>query len=117
MGKCSISESPESLESMARSIYDRAYQFMREESSKHKNEIVMILEAWWEFEKRHASNVATQNKDIYKNRLDELNRKMPRKVKRKRTLYSVDGEEVGIEEYLDFIFPDEELTTPGLKLL
>lgn len=110
-------ELPETRKLMARSVYDRAYQFMREETSKYKKEIVMILEAWWEFERRQASSIYPESEEKYNHQLEELSKKMPRKIKRKKTLYSADGDEVGHEEYWDFIFPEEEMIAPGLKLL
>merc|ERR1711971_1251360 len=112
-----IDELPETLESITRSVYDRAYKFMREEMPKHKKEIIMILEAWWEFEKSHASDSGIENKEKYAHRLEEINKKMPRKVKRKKNLYSVEGGKIGTEEFWDLILPEEEFSNPGLKLL
>ena len=42
---------------------------------------------------------------------------MPRQVKRRRALRDGAGEEVGIEEYYDYIFPEEAGAAPNLKLL
>lgn len=37
----------------------------------------------------------------------EVEGKMPRRVKRKRAVLAENGEEVGQEEYLDYLFPEE----------
>merc|ERR1711871_365882 len=90
---------------------------MKEDSSTYKKEIFMILEAWWDFEKKQENNSCAKSKENSTKRLQELSKKMPRKVKRKRKLFSGDGQEVGTEEYWDVIFPEKCLTKPGLKLL
>ena len=38
-------------------------------------------------------------------------------MKRRRELFNEDGSSAGWEEYYDYIFPDEEVTAPHLKLL
>ena len=43
--------------------------------------------------------------------------KMPRQVKRKRRVITEDGLDAGMEEYIDYIFPDEGGAAPNLKLL
>ena len=42
---------------------------------------------------------------------------MPKRIKRKRPLLSQDGEETGMEEYYDYVFPEEASAAPNLKLL
>jgi crooked neck len=42
---------------------------------------------------------------------------MPKRIKRKRPLTADDGSEVGMEEYYDYVFPDEAAAAPNLKLL
>ena len=43
--------------------------------------------------------------------------KMPKQVKRKRRVVTEDGMDAGMEEYIDFIYPDEGAPAPNLKLL
>ena len=43
--------------------------------------------------------------------------KMPKQVKRKRRVITEDGMDAGMEEYIDFIYPDEGAPAPNLKLL
>ena len=42
---------------------------------------------------------------------------MPKRVKRRRKIVTDDGEETGWEEYLDFLFPEDEAARPNPKLL
>lgn len=42
---------------------------------------------------------------------------MPRKVKKRRKAVTEDGTDAGWEEYYDYIFPDDEVAAPSLKLL
>ena len=65
----------------------------------------MLLEAWRAHEAETGGDVA------------EVEKKMPRRVKRKRPLYTEDGAPAGQEEYYDYIFPDEKSAAPTLKLL
>lgn len=73
----------------------------------------MILEAWWSFER----SCTTETIEKTYQRAEDLAKKMPRKVKRKRILYSGLGKEIGLEEYWDYVFPEEESATTGIKLL
>ena len=46
-----------------------------------------------------------------------VEKKMPKKVKRKRPILTDEGLEAGFEEYYDYIFPEEGGHAPNLKLL
>lgn len=46
-----------------------------------------------------------------------VEQKMPKKVKRKRPIFTEDGLEAGMEEYYDYLFPEEGGSAPNLKLL
>ena len=65
-----------------------------------------MLEAWIEFEKESGTTESLQN----------IIKMMPKRVKKRRKLYSDSGEEVGYDEYYDYIFPDEEDQKPALSL-
>ena len=67
----------------------------------------MVLEAWLALERAHGTSEAAEG----------VQAKMPRQVKRRRALRDGAGEEVGIEEYYDYIFPEEAGAAPNLKLL
>lgn len=46
-----------------------------------------------------------------------VERKMPKRIKRKRKIETEDGVDAGMEEYFDYIFPEEAGAAPNLKLL
>ena len=68
----------------------------------------MLLEAWRAFE-AHASTGAAG--------AEAVERRMPKRIKRKRPIVTEDGSDAGMEEYFDYIFPDEAGAAPNLKLL
>ncbi|KAK6619687.1 hypothetical protein RUM43_012444 [Polyplax serrata] len=90
---------------LARCIYDRANQALR--SANQKEERVLLLEAWREFETKYGDEI-TQ---------DKLLDKMPKRVKKRQRVLAADGSEEGWEEFFDYIFPEDETAKPNLKLL
>lgn len=42
---------------------------------------------------------------------------MPKRIKRKRPITSEQGGQLGMEEYYDYVFPEEAGAAPNLKLL
>ena len=89
----------------ARHVYEDANKKLRQ--GQEKEERLMLLEAWKEFEKEEG---------------DEKSRKavedlMPRRVKKRRKIQSEDGIDQGWEEFFDYIFPEDEAAKPNLKLL
>ncbi|CAI7747672.1 unnamed protein product [Closterium sp. NIES-53] len=91
----------------AREVYERAFEHMRTNAADQKEERVMLLEAWREMER-----AAGVNGDP-----GLVEKKMPRRVKRKRPITTEDGTPAGFEEYYDYIFPDEVANQPNLKIL
>ncbi|CAI5988854.1 unnamed protein product [Closterium sp. NIES-64] len=91
----------------AREVYERAFEHMRTNAADQKEERVMLLEAWREMER-----AAGVNGDP-----GLVEKKMPRRVKRKRPITTEDGTPAGFEEYYDYIFPDEAANQPNLKIL
>ncbi|XP_029196374.1 crooked neck-like protein 1 [Acropora millepora] len=89
----------------ARSVYQRADKALR--NAEEKEERVMLLEAWKEFESEHGDET-TQEK---------IKKKMPRRVKKRRKIQTDDGSDAGWEEFYDYIFPDDEANMPNFKLL
>ena len=109
------SESRVEREARARAVYDRAFKALRELQSDAKEEAVMLLEAWRDFEKQ-TTTAAAGAENVY--RVSEVEAKMPRRVKRKRPIELEDGTRTGgLEEYYDYIFPDEAAAAPNLKIL
>eukprot|EP01025_Chloroclados_australasicus_P053227 TRINITY_DN6247_c0_g1_i1.p1 TRINITY_DN6247_c0_g1~~TRINITY_DN6247_c0_g1_i1.p1 ORF type:complete len:429 (+),score=91.06 TRINITY_DN6247_c0_g1_i1:147-1433(+) len=103
-------------ESSVRKVYERAFEFMRrpEQQEEIKEAIAMLLEAWKEFEQ----NVkGVQNEQERQQLIESVEKKMPRRVKRRRPVLAEDGTELGLEEYFDYIMPEEEGVQPVMKIL
>ena len=100
-------ESRSAREARARAVYEKGFKALRELQPDAKEEALMLLEAWREFEKGAAVSQVT-----------EVEGKMPRRVKRKRLIELEDGSRPGgMEEFYDYIFPDEAAAAPNLKIL
>ncbi|PSN43330.1 Protein crooked neck, partial [Blattella germanica] len=95
---------------LARRVYERANQSLR--GANEKEERVLLLEAWRDFESQHGDEESVKN----------VMQKMPRRVKKRQRVQADDGvslyiSEEGWEEFFDYIFPEDEATKPNLKLL
>ena len=99
-------ESSANRERRARDVYERALLSLKETQPDAKEERVMLLEAWRAFEAGAADGDAAR-----------VEKKMPRRVKRKRAIFADDGAPAGQEEYYDYIFPEEQGAAPNLKIL
>lgn len=80
----------------ARTVLQRAYDHLKAE--KANEERVVLLDAWCVLEKEKGSIESLQS----------VESKLPRRIKRKRTISGTDG---GWEEYFDYQFPDDENAT------
>lgn len=100
----SSTESEESVTN-ARSVYDRADKALK--NSDSSEERAMLLESWKDFEKAHGDEASQR----------AIQKKLPRRVKKKRKVYLDDGSDAGWEEYWDYVFPDDSAAAPNLKLL
>ncbi|OQR97253.1 pre-mRNA-splicing factor, Crooked neck-like protein [Achlya hypogyna] len=89
----------------ARDVYQRAYNVLKEEDKTEER--VALLEAWLEMEEGLGDTARTQ----------AVRKKMPRRVQKQRMAYAEDGSELGLEEYTDYLFPDDEKAQSNLKLL
>ena len=49
--------------------------------------------------------------------LKAIEARVPKRVKRHRPIVLVDGTEAGVEEFYDYVFPEDEKAQPNLKLL
>lgn len=90
-----------------RAVFERAFDYFRTSAAELKEERAMLLEEWL-------------NKEVSFGDLGDVTlvqKKAPRKVKRKRPLPTEDGSTIAYEEYIDYIFPDEVALAPNLKIL
>ncbi|XP_023230969.1 crooked neck-like protein 1 [Centruroides sculpturatus] len=89
----------------ARHIYERANKELR--LSNEKEGRLMLLEAWRDFENEHGDDESREN----------IQKQIPKKVKKRRKIQTEDGSDAGWEEYFDYIFPTDEAAQPHLRLL
>eukprot|EP00029_Vermamoeba_vermiformis_P008695 TRINITY_DN4141_c0_g1_i1.p1 TRINITY_DN4141_c0_g1~~TRINITY_DN4141_c0_g1_i1.p1 ORF type:complete len:674 (+),score=177.55 TRINITY_DN4141_c0_g1_i1:181-2202(+) len=89
----------------AREVFKQAFVALK--NVDNKEERVLIFDAWREFEEQ-AGDETTR---------EEVNKNMPRRVKKQRKVTTEAGQDAGLEEYYDYIFPDEEEVKPKLKIL
>lgn len=90
---------------LARRVYERANDTLRQLGDKESR--VLLLEAWRDFERESGD----------KDSLEKVMDKMPRRVKKRQKIVSETGVEEGWEEVFDYIFPEDEMARPNLKLL
>ncbi|KAK5879646.1 hypothetical protein CesoFtcFv8_022743 [Champsocephalus esox] len=89
----------------SRQIFEEANKGMR--SCEEKEERLMLLESWSDFEKDFGSDSS----------MERVQKLLPEKVKKRRKLTAEDGSDAGWEEYYDYIFPEDAANQPNLKLL
>lgn len=83
----------------ARDVYSRAYDYFKQ--AELKDERYMLLEAWKSFEVSLGSGNSKH--------IANVNKRMPRKLNKKRMTYAEDGvTELGFEEFVDYVFPDDD---------
>ncbi|GLJ15384.1 hypothetical protein SUGI_0252520 [Cryptomeria japonica] len=90
-----------------RGIFERAFDYMRTTVPEQKEERSMLLEEWLNMESSFGSL----------GDVSLVQKKLHRKVKRKRAIMAADDTPTGYEEYHDYIFPDESAMAPNLKIL
>ncbi|KAK2073645.1 hypothetical protein P8C59_007912 [Phyllachora maydis] len=88
----------EASKARARKIFERAHQSMKDRELS--SERASILNAWLAFEKTHGSA----------DDMEKIEKQMPRRTKKKRKL-----DDGSFEEYLDYIFPDDDQTSKKLS--
>ena len=49
--------------------------------------------------------------------VEAVERKMPKRLKRKRRIQTDEGLDAGMEEYYDYVFPEEAGAAPNLKFM
>lgn len=92
----------------ARDVFERALRYMKEQGGEElKEDRVLCMETWLEMEKKGGDAKMIQ----------KVCDMLPRKVTKQRMVYSQEGTELGLEEYNDYIFPDDEQAQSHLKLL
>lgn len=75
------------------SVYERAFNNLRDTQPEAKEEAVMLLEAWRRFEEQSQA-AGTEQKN---SAVQAVERRMPKRIKRKRALENEDGLSGGME--------------------
>lgn len=89
----------------ARAVFLKADEYFKSEGLKEER--LMLLEAWRDFEKNFGDS----------EKLKEVTAKLPKRIRKKRQVRAEDGSDAGWEEYYDYIYPDEENQGSNLKIL
>lgn len=103
----------------ARAVFERGFKSIRQDSPDEKEDAVMVLEAWRNFERQVLDALKEAGEaEPPTDALAKVDGMMPRRIKRKRRM----ADEEGYEEYFDYTFPDEaggesSNAAAGLKLL
>uniref|UniRef100_A0A7S0DS41 Suppressor of forked domain-containing protein n=1 Tax=Amorphochlora amoebiformis TaxID=1561963 RepID=A0A7S0DS41_9EUKA len=91
----------------ARKVFEDADAYFKSNEEAGKEERVMLVESWLDFETNYGSNKSVKI----------VRDKLPRRVKNKRLVKGEDGSDAYWEEYYDYIFPDEDKKQNTFKLL
>lgn len=91
----------------ARDVFTKADKHFKQLGDDHKEERVMLLEAWRDFERQWGNQETNK----------AIKDKLPRRIKKKRKILDDAGNEAGWEEFYDYIFPDSDGKAPALKIL
>jgi len=90
----------------ARRVFQEANAALSIESSKEDR--IALLMRWEEFEKKNGSAET----------LKAVQDQQPKQVKKRRKVVDESGNDIGgWEEYVDYIFPEDEQSQPAIKLL
>ena len=89
----------------AAAVYREGEDYFRDISGKEER--AMLLESWQQMEEATGDEA----------RVEEVKKRMPTRIKKKRPLEADDGTPMGWEEYYDYIFPEEQAKAPSLKIL
>lgn len=89
----------------ARQVFGRADEALKQ--AEAKDDRAALLSAWEAVEAEHGDDESRA----------AIAKRMPQKIKRRRKVLDGAGNEVGWEEYVDFMFPDTAARQSNLKLL
>ncbi|EFA85133.1 HAT repeat-containing protein [Heterostelium album PN500] len=91
--------------------YDLSRQIFAEANKElvnsDKEERILLLKQWKYFEQKHGTQ----------EQLESVVKKEPKTVIKRKIIKAPDGSDAGLEEYYDYIFPEEQTAQPNLKLL
>lgn len=116
----------------ARKVYERGVGAFKD--AQQNEQRAMLFEYWLKTEKQNWRNVSEQLEQAKSGEIDEevegvellvedaeewvekVKKRQPQKVKKQRRLADIDGQP-DYEEYIDYVFPDDEENKKPLKIL
>eukprot|EP01132_Coremiostelium_polycephalum_P004537 gene4537-5653_t len=87
----------------AREVYNEAHKALTQSENEER---LLLLENWKQFETQYGT----------KDQLDQVVKKIPKRIIKRKIIKLPDGTDGGMEEYYDYIFPEQN-TQPNLKFL
>ncbi|KYQ90840.1 HAT repeat-containing protein [Tieghemostelium lacteum] len=87
-----------------RSIYMEAHKALQQSD---KEERLLLLESWKQFEDTHGT----------KEQQELVSKRIPKRIVKRKIIKLPDGSDGPTEEYYEYIFPEEQASNPGLKLM
>lgn len=90
----------------AHRVFERASQFFGASPTERREERVMLLESWRDFERQLGTPESWK----------AVVKMIPDQVVKRRPIFTEDGLEAGHEDYVDYVYPGE-VQDRGLKLL
>lgn len=100
-----INENDKSNIEKSRAIYKRAYNELKDAQNNEAR--VVVIDAWKDFEETNGDDKS----------IKEVNALVPKQIRKRRKVQAEDGSDAGWEEYIDYVFPDDEVAQPSLRLL
>lgn len=86
----------------ARALFEEGYSTLKQRGLKEERRLLLIN--WLAFEEEHYSDVDGSVNDIR----DALTKRMPQQVKKRRKINETDPNDQTMEEYFDYVFPEDE---------
>ncbi len=109
----SYAELVSSVGVLARDVYKRGHRYLKEKmlgggkNSTGRADVALLLDSWLSWEKEHGDDES----------LAHVTKLVPNRVKRKRPILDSQGNESGWEEYVEYVFAEERVKKPQLKIL
>ena len=89
----------------SREVFESALLVLKD--VKDNTQRAMLLDAWKAFEAEHGGSLQQEH----------VQKLLPKRVKKRRKVYNADGSDAGWEEHWDYVFPDDGVNAPNIKLL
>lgn len=106
-------------EKLARDLFARADRVLKaiviehgKSSEAQRADRVLLLDTWVRWERGLAAESNATNEHV-----KDVEKRMPKRIKRRRQVTDKHGVDAGWEEYFEYVFPEEQETKPQFKIL